>query len=200
MNFFIEEWFPVQVLVADASHLLEPAKLMFDLTDFSKYEDERYPNGVTTFFAGGGFPSEENYDWFPFVGELLNVVSVLSEKQGIEIKRGLKMTDIWLNRMSSKSGHPRHAHPNNHYSGTLYVSVPPNSGNIRFYSPAENHWGLTPVRVDKGAIPTSSTYVDYSPAPGKLLIWNSWLFHEVLPSEFEGYRESISFNFWINQK
>jgi uncharacterized protein (TIGR02466 family) len=38
-------------------------------------------------------------------------------------------------------------------------------------------------------------FVTVAPSPGTLLLWESWLRHEVLPGTGKGERLSISFNF-----
>jgi uncharacterized protein (TIGR02466 family) len=38
-------------------------------------------------------------------------------------------------------------------------------------------------------------FVSVTPAPGLLLMWESWLRHEVLPGRAKADRLSISFNF-----
>jgi uncharacterized protein (TIGR02466 family) len=39
------------------------------------------------------------------------------------------------------------------------------------------------------------SFVPIEPRPGLLLLWESWLRHEVLPGRGRGERLSISFNF-----
>jgi uncharacterized protein (TIGR02466 family) len=39
------------------------------------------------------------------------------------------------------------------------------------------------------------SFVTVQPRPGQLLLWESWLRHEVLPGSGRGERLSISFNF-----
>ncbi|KAB2850023.1 MAG: hypothetical protein F9K44_06200 [Hyphomicrobiaceae bacterium] len=41
----------------------------------------------------------------------------------------------------------------------------------------------------------SRTFVRLQPKPGTLLLWESWLRHEVKPSSAAGDRISVSFNF-----
>jgi uncharacterized protein (TIGR02466 family) len=45
------------------------------------------------------------------------------------------------------------------------------------------------------APPRADTFVIVQPRPGLLLMWESWLRHEVLPGTGRGERLSISFNF-----
>ena len=45
------------------------------------------------------------------------------------------------------------------------------------------------------APPRSDSFVSIEPRPGLLLLWESWLRHEVLAGSAKGERLSISFNF-----
>jgi uncharacterized protein (TIGR02466 family) len=44
------------------------------------------------------------------------------------------------------------------------------------------------------APPRANMFVTVEPRPGLLLMWESWLRHEVLPGAGKGERLSISFN------
>ena len=41
----------------------------------------------------------------------------------------------------------------------------------------------------------ADTFITTDPKPGLLLMWESWLRHEVLPGAGKGERLSVSFNF-----
>jgi uncharacterized protein (TIGR02466 family) len=45
------------------------------------------------------------------------------------------------------------------------------------------------------APPRAESFVSVEPRPALLLLWESWLRHEVLPGAGKGERLSISFNF-----
>jgi uncharacterized protein (TIGR02466 family) len=83
--------------------------------------------------------------------------------------------------------HSGHIHPHSIISGTLYVEVPPGSGSIRFEDPRLPLMMAAPQRSD--------TFVTVEPQRGLLLMWESWLRHEVLSGTGRGERLSISFNF-----
>ena len=73
-----------------------------------------------------------------------------------------------------------HIHPHSILSGTLYVEAPTGSGAIRFEDPRLPMMMAAPVRRDDAPEecgPSSSV----EPRPGLLLMWESWLRHEVLP-------------------
>ena len=89
--------------------------------------------------------------------------------------------------------HSGHIHPHSIISGTFYVEVPAGSGAIRFEDPRLPLMMAAPPRrrTRRGAQP----FVTVEPAPGLLLLWESWLRHEVLAGTGKGERLSISFNF-----
>jgi uncharacterized protein (TIGR02466 family) len=51
-----------------------------------------------------------------------------------------------------------------------------------------------PMRVPDTPEPLRQ-FVDVEPEPGLLLMWESWLRHEVRPGSARGERLSVSFNF-----
>jgi len=95
-----------------------------------------------------------------------------------------------------KSGghHSGHIHPHSIISGTLYVEVPNGSGAIRFEDPRLPLMMAAPTRR-KDAAAELQPFVTIAPKGGMILMWESWLRHEVLPGSGRGERLSISFNF-----
>jgi uncharacterized protein (TIGR02466 family) len=79
-------------------------------------------------------------------------------------------------------------------SGTFYVEVPKGSGAIRFEDPRSPLMMAAPPR-QKDAPEQLQPFVSVEPRPGLLLMWESWLRHEVLAGSGKGERLSISFNF-----
>jgi uncharacterized protein (TIGR02466 family) len=90
--------------------------------------------------------------------------------------------------------HAGHIHPHSVISGTLYVEVPEGTGAIRFEDPRLPLMMAAPPR-EKDAPEELQPFVTVEPQPGLLLLWESWLRHEVLPGAARGERLSISFNF-----
>ncbi len=98
-----------------------------------------------------------------------------------------KLDSLWVNLLKGGGQHSGHIHPHSIVSGTFYVEVPPGSGAIRFEDPRLPLMMAAPQR--------SNTFETVQPRPGLLLMWESWLRHEVLPGSGKGERLSISFNF-----
>jgi uncharacterized protein (TIGR02466 family) len=99
-----------------------------------------------------------------------------------------KLDSLWVNLLNASGHHSGHIHPHSILSGTLYVEVPQGSGAIRFEDPRLPLMMAAPARG-------SDSFVTVEPRPGLLLLWESWLRHEVLPGTGRGERLSISFNF-----
>jgi uncharacterized protein (TIGR02466 family) len=104
-----------------------------------------------------------------------------------ELARKPKLDSLWVNLLKAGGHHSGHIHPHSVISGTFYVEVPKRSGAIRFEDPRLPLMMAAPRRPD--------LFVTVQPRPGLLLLWESWLRHEVLPGAGRGDRLSISFNF-----
>ena len=110
-----------------------------------------------------------------------------AKESRFDLPRQPKLDSLWANLLKSGGHHSGHIHPHSVISGTLYVEVPKGSGAIRFEDPRLPLMMAAPSRPD--------TFVTVEPRAGLLLMWESWLRHEVLPGTGRGERLSISFNF-----
>lgn len=105
-----------------------------------------------------------------------------------------KLDSIWVNLLKPGGHHAGHIHPHSVLSGTLYVEAPKDSGAIRFEDPRLPQMMAAPLRRDD-APEDLCTFISVTPEPGLLLMWESWLRHEVLAGTAQADRLSISFNF-----
>ncbi len=105
-----------------------------------------------------------------------------------------KLDSLWVNLLKPGGHHTAHIHPHSILSGTLYVEAPKGSGPIRFEDPRLPMMMAAPVRQED-APDELRPFVTVHPRPGMLLMWESWLRHEVLPGAAKAERLSISFNF-----
>jgi len=108
-------------------------------------------------------------------------------ESGLDLARKPRLDSLWVNLLTAGGQHSGHIHPNSLISGTFYVEAPAGSGAIRFEDPR------LPLMMAAG--PRDDAFVSVAPRPGLLLLWESWLRHEVLPGSGRGERLSISFNF-----
>src|SRR6185503_776442 len=108
-------------------------------------------------------------------------------ESSFDLNRKPRLDSLWVNLLKAAGHHSGHIHPHSIISGTLYVEVPNGSGAIRFEDPRLPLMMAAPTRAD--------TFVTVQPRTGLLLLWESWLRHEVLAGTGRGERLSISFNF-----
>jgi uncharacterized protein (TIGR02466 family) len=106
----------------------------------------------------------------------------------------LKLDSLWINVMKTGAVHTPHIHPHSVISGTYYVTVPPRSGVLRFEDPRLGLMMAAPPRKPNARAENRS-FVDVTPKPGMLLLWESWLRHGVEPNGARGQRISVSFNY-----
>jgi len=108
--------------------------------------------------------------------------------------RPLEMTDCWVNVMPTGVTHSLHLHPLSVLSGTYYVRVPRGSPGLKFEDPRlERYMGAPPRRAD--AALRNRNWITLPAAPGGLLLFESWLRHEVVANTAASPRISISFNY-----
>lgn len=104
--------------------------------------------------------------------------------------RKLKLDSLWVNVMKPGGMHSGHIHPHSAVSGTLYVAVPPGAGAIRFEDPRLPLLMAAPARREE-----ANPFAYVEPEPGTILLWESWLRHEVVAGTAKQDRISISFNY-----
>jgi uncharacterized protein (TIGR02466 family) len=108
--------------------------------------------------------------------------------------RAIEMTDCWVNIMPARTVHTLHLHPLSFISGTYYVRTPPGSPALKFEDPRLSMMMAAPPR--KMGLPLDmKTFVEFDAEAGKLILFESWLRHEVPPADIEGERVSISVNY-----
>lgn len=120
--------------------------------------------------------------------------SAFAEDCAFDLSRKPRLDSLWVNLLRGSGNHGAHIHPHSIISGTLYVQVPKGSGAIRFEDPRLPMMMAAPTRAPN-APEDLQPFVTVDPRKGLLLLWESWLRHEVLPGTGRGERLSISFNF-----
>ena len=108
--------------------------------------------------------------------------------------RELAMTDCWVNIMPKQTAHGLHIHPVSTISGTYYVKTPKGCSTIKFEDPRMTCFMAAPPRK-ANCRPENRQFVEYPAEEGKVILFESWLRHEVPPNQVKGERVSISFNY-----
>jgi uncharacterized protein (TIGR02466 family) len=106
----------------------------------------------------------------------------------------LKLDSLWVNLLKPGGHHGAHLHPHSVVSGTLYVTMPEGSGGLKLEDPRLPMLMAAPPRRPD-APEGMATFQTIRPDPGTVLLWESWLRHEVVTNAAKGERISVSFNY-----
>ncbi len=108
-------------------------------------------------------------------------------------QRRLEMTDCWVNVMPRNVAHGLHLHPLSTLSGTYYVSTPEGAPGLKLEDPRLDRFMAAPPRRNlKGR---GSPWVVVPARVGSVILFESWLRHEVPANPVKGERVSVSFNY-----
>ena len=104
----------------------------------------------------------------------------------------LELNSLWINILEPGGIHTAHIHPHSAISGTYYVSIPKGASAIKFEDPRLPLMMAAPAKKETAR---DKPFVTIAPKPGTLLLWESWLRHEVQQNQARGERVSVSFNY-----
>jgi uncharacterized protein (TIGR02466 family) len=108
--------------------------------------------------------------------------------------RRLEMTDCWVNVMRQRVVHGMHLHPLATISGTYYVRTPRGCSGLKFEDPRLDRYMAAPPRRTR-ARRENQVWVTVPAEQGNVVLFESWLRHEVAPNPTDAERISISFNY-----
>lgn len=200
----IKAWFPTFIyyeqLTARAGQKMnrELLKESYQIRDFDKagraWSDRNYPGGYTSYGS-----MDQLHRFSSTFGELERLINhhVKQFAAHLEMdlrKRTFQMSDCWVNIMPRQVVHSLHLHPLSFISGTYYVSTPKGCSNIKFEDPRLSKFMAAPPRLPKHR-DDNRAFVRYEAETGKVILFESWLRHEVAVNQAEEDRVSISFNY-----
>lgn len=121
--------------------------------------------------------------------------AAFADQLALDLKgRKLVMDSLWVNILKPGGGHTSHIHPHSVLSGTYYVAVPPGASALKLEDPRHAMMMAAPNRRPD-APEDLRGFVYVTPEPGTVLMWESWLRHEVPANQARSERISISFNY-----
>lgn len=129
-----------------------------------------------------------------FVNEIKNAVNDYLNFMKYQ-REGFEITNCWGNLYTHMDMLQRHSHPNNFISGSYYVSAPKGSGTITFFEPRPHASILDPAKHEHTL--ENSAAVSFPPIEGQLLLFPSWLEHQVDFNIGNEDRISIAFNIML---
>jgi len=106
----------------------------------------------------------------------------------------LKLDSLWINILPEGGIHTSHIHPHSVISGTTYVAMPEDTSAIKYEDPRSAIMMAAPTRL-KDARQEMRQFIYVQPNVGDVLLWESWLRHEVPMNMAEDDRISVSFNY-----
>lgn len=109
-------------------------------------------------------------------------------------RKRLKLDNMWINILAPGGVHTGHIHPHSVISGTFYADVPPGAGAIQYEDPRLGLMMAAPMRRADAARDLKP-FVSVATGNGDLLLWESWLRHEVPMNQAAADRISVSFNY-----
>ncbi len=156
-------------------------------------EDNGYP-GYTS------YASLNDLNWrSPIFADLEKAldkhVAAFVKDLGFDLQgKKLKCGSFWINILPEGGTHASHIHPHSVISGTTYVSMPSGTSALKLEDPRLPMMMHAPLRT-KTAPQELQSFVYLKPSVGEVVLWESWLRHEVPMNMAEEERISVSFNY-----
>ncbi|MGV8989077.1 MAG: TIGR02466 family protein [Cypionkella sp.] len=156
-------------------------------------EEHGYP-GYTSYASLNDLP------WrFPIFADLEKAldkhVAAFCKDLGFDLgDKKLKCGSFWINILPEGGMHASHIHPHSVISGTTYVAMPKGTSALKLEDPRLPMMMHAPLRIKKAGLELQS-FVYVKPEVGEVLLWESWLRHEVPMNMSEEERISVSFNY-----
>lgn len=151
----------------------------------------------------GGYTSYASLDDLPTRASVFGRLKTKLDRhaarfaEALELDLGggrLRLDSLWVNILKPGAGHTGHIHPHSVISGTVYVDVPPGASALKLEDPRlPLMMAAPPRRAD--ACEQARSFVYLQPEAGTILMWESWLRHEVVVNRARRNRISVSFNY-----
>ncbi len=178
----------------NARLLREIAHLQADDTGGQRWSKVNYRGGFTSYSSANRM-HELSPTFALLEQKLKRHVTRFCRSVGFDLAaRPLSMTDCWVNVMPKGVVHGLHLHPLSTLSGTYYVQTPKGCPGIKFEDPRLDRMMAAPPRR-KTARADHGSWVVLPAVAGRLVMFESWLRHEVAQNPVRGERISISFNY-----
>jgi uncharacterized protein (TIGR02466 family) len=203
----ISAWFPTFIYYQSlsgkggGSFNSELLKECYQIREFDeagrKWSKLNYPGGYTSYAS-----MAQLHRFSSTFGELEERINkhVAAFTRHLEMdlrNHRFEMTDCWVNIMPKQVVHSLHLHPLSFISGTYYVSTPKNCSKIKFEDPRLSKFMAAPPKLPN-AKSHNRQFINFAAETGKVILFESWLRHEVSANQSDEDRVSISFNYhWL---
>jgi uncharacterized protein (TIGR02466 family) len=200
----VRAWFPTFIY----SEPLQPTgvdRLNADLADECrrlrdydaagrKWSAKNYPGGYTS-YASMNELHRFSSTFAALEKKLLRHVRAFAGALDMNLRgRTIRLTDLWVNIMPPNAAHSLHLHPLSFISGTYYVVTPRGCPGLKFEDPRLANFMAAPPKLST-ARRENKIHVTYPAKAGNVILFESWLRHEVAANRVDAERISVSFNF-----
>ncbi len=159
-----------------------------------KWSEKNYPGGYTS-YASMNELHRFSSTFADLEKKLLRHVRQFARTLDFNLKgRAVTLTDLWVNIMPPTAAHSLHLHPLSFISGTYYVATPRGCPGLKFEDPRLDRFMAAPPRLPN-ARRENQVHITYPAEAGNVILFESWLRHEVAANRVDEERISISFNF-----
>ncbi len=159
-----------------------------------KWSEANYPGGYTS-YASMNELHRFSSTFEKLEKKIARHVKAYAKALDFDLRgREVFMTDCWVNVMPPYTTHGLHLHPLSFISGTYYVRTPEGCPGIKFEDPRLDRFMAAPPRKSKVQA-INETFVTYPAVAGNVVLFESWLRHEVPANQSNEERISISFNY-----
>jgi uncharacterized protein (TIGR02466 family) len=159
-----------------------------------RWSKKNYPGGYTSYNSASRM-HQMSPTFATLERKLARHVSSLAKTLQFDLEgKELAMTDCWVNIMPRQVVHSLHLHPLATFSGTYYVQTPKGSPGLKFEDPRLDRFMAAPPRL-ADCRPENRAWNVIAAEAGNIVLFESWLRHEVAPNPVTGERISVSFNY-----
>ena len=133
----------------------------------------------------------------------LQMIGALNGYDGAMLERMLIYCDAWFHITRRGGFFALHNHPNASWSGVYCVDTgqhdpdKPESGLLSFVNPAVMSTMHVDAAVASLRVPFAPNIRHVALEPGQLVVFPSWILHDVKPFQGEGERVTVAFNCWF---
>ncbi len=168
------------------------------LRDFDRagrrWSEANYPGGYTSYASMNTLHTFSS-TFGALERKLSRHVKAFARELEMDLRgRSVHMTDCWVNIMPPTAAHSLHLHPLAFISGTYYVRTPKGCPGLKFEDPRLDRFMAAPPRLSS-ARRDNHLHVTYPAEAGRVILFESWLRHEVAANRVDAERISISFNY-----
>lgn len=200
----IRTWFPTRIYCtplqagspgAFNADLADECRQLRDFDDAGrKWSAQNYPGGYTS-YASMNRLHQFSSTFGGLEKKIGKHVRAFAKALDFDLRgREVQMTDCWVNIMPENAAHSMHLHPNSFISGTYYVVTPAGCPGLKFEDPRLSSFMAAPPKIP-AVREENRLHTTYPAEAGNVILFESWLRHEVAQNRTAQERISISFNY-----